>query len=209
MVTQAERRAGTIAAILASARREFGRRGFAATTIDDIAARGGVAKGAVYHHFKSKEAIFEQIVEAITAELAAEMPLAARGGKSMLDGIARGTLAYLTAISQPDTRLILLVDGPAVLGWNKWREIDQRHFGPLMRAPLEHALRDRMSQRQIEAVIHLLAGAVTEAAVVCAAADNPRKTARELTVAFRALLSGVVPDTPFSGARASSSSGAS
>lgn len=193
MVSQAERRASTIAAILAAARKEFGRRGFAATTIDEIAARAGIAKGAVYHHFPSKELIFEQVLERITAELAAETPLAARAGKTLLDAIARGTLVYLSAIGQPETRLILLVDGPAVLGWDKWREIDQRYFGPLTRVPLEIALKEKMPPRQIEAVIHLVIGAVTEAALVCASSENPRRTARELTEALRALLSGVIP----------------
>ena len=70
MSSQAERRAATVAAILTSARALFGGRGFEATSIDDIAEGAGVAKGAVYHHFDSKEAIFTQVLEAVQADIA-------------------------------------------------------------------------------------------------------------------------------------------
>ena len=135
MTSQAERRASTIAAIVRAARELFVARGFTAASIDDIGARAGVAKGAVYHHFESKEQILARVFEEMTAALAAEVASAAAAGRGILDSLERGTLTYLTLISGDRYRQVLLIDGPAVLGWEKWREIDQRYFGGAMQSP--------------------------------------------------------------------------
>lgn len=193
MVSQAERRAATMRDVEKAARALFGARGFADTTVDDIAARAGVAKGAVYHHFASKEEIFARVLEAIQAELAAaQVPPASAKPRDPLDMIAAGILHYLLAISQPDIKRILLIDGPAVMGWQKWRDIDMRYFGALTKAGLANALGDRVSPREIEPLAHLLMGAIMEAALVCATAKNPRKLAKELSAGIRALLGGLV-----------------
>jgi AcrR family transcriptional regulator len=125
MAKQAQRTEATTRAIEGAARKLFATRGFAATSIDDIAARAGVAKGAVYHHFASKEAIFARVLESLQAELAsAEVPAASRRITDPLDAIADAVLRWLVAASEPERKRILLVDGPAVLGWQRWREID-------------------------------------------------------------------------------------
>jgi AcrR family transcriptional regulator len=196
MVRQEERRAGTVAAILQAAEKEFGTRGFDATTIDTIAARAGVAKGAVYHHFQSKEEIFEQVLDQMFAAIARDLPAKAAKGKDMLDSLVKGTEAYLFAVTAPQASRILLIDGPAVLGWNRWREIDQHHFGRMMKSPMVREMRTRMKESEIEALLHLVTGAITEAALVAAAAGNPRKKARELAGGLRLLLAGLAIQIP-------------
>jgi len=188
MTSQAQRRATTIAAITRAAGELFAAHGFAATSIDDIARRAGVAKGAVYHHFESKEQIFARVFEQMTAALAAEVAATAAAGKSILDSFELGTLKYLTSISGDKCRQVLLIDGPAVLGWGKWREIDARHFGGTMQGPAKTTLRGRASLREIAAIRHLLAGAVAEAALVCATSDHRLRDARDLTSALRKML---------------------
>ena len=172
MTSQAQRRASTIASIISAASELFTARGFAATSIDDIASRAGVAKGAVYHHFESKEQIFQRVFEQMTATLAAEVAASAAAGKSILDSFERGTLKYLTAIAGDKFRQVLLIDGPAVLGWEKWREIDTRSFGGVMKAPVERTPLARLSAREMAAIGHLIAGALSEAALVCATSDH-------------------------------------
>jgi len=188
MVTQAERRSTTIRAILDAARKLFISRGFEQTSVDEIAARARVAKGAVYHHFASKELIFAQIFEEMTAELAALVPPAARAGKDVLDSIRRGTLKYLTSISGDEFRQVLLIDGPKVLGWEHWRAIDARYFGGTMNTPLGRELAARTSAREVEALGHLIAGAISEAALVCAASDNRVRKAKDLSAALQKML---------------------
>ena len=188
MTSQTQRRAATIAAITRAAGELFAAHGFAATSIDDIARRAGVAKGAVYHHFESKEQIFARVFEQMTAALAAEVAATAGTGKSILDSFELGTLKYLTSISSDKCRQVLLIDGPAVLGWGKWREIDTRYFGGTMQGPAKTTLRGRASSREIAAIRHLLAGAVAEAALVCATSDHRLRDARDLTSALRKML---------------------
>src|SRR5260370_22398391 len=132
MTSQAQRRAATIAAIISAAGKLFTARGFAATSIDDIASIAGVAKGAVYHHFESKEQIFQRVFEQMTGALAAEVAATAAAGKCILDRFERGTLKYLTSIAGNKFRQVLLIDGPALLGWEQWRENDTSSVGRLM-----------------------------------------------------------------------------
>ncbi len=188
MTSQAQRRASTIAAIVSAASELFTARGFAATSIDDIASRAGVAKGAVYHHFDSKEQIFQRVFEQMTEALAAQVRATAAAGKSILDSFERGTLKYLTSIAGDKFRQVLLIDGPAVLGWEKWREIDARYFGGAMNAPIEATAHVRVSAREMAAIGHLIAGALSEAALVCASSDHRVRDAHDFTSALLKML---------------------
>ena len=170
MATQAQRRAETIRAIVAAARGLFGSDGFAAPTIDRIAAAAGVAKGAVYHHFAAKDEIFERVLDTVQGELAAGTAKAAWGAKSPVEAIERGTRAFLKACTAPEVRRIVLFDGPAVLGWKRWREIDEAHFSALLAAAIAELRRSSPDTRGARALTRLLLGAVTEAALACASA---------------------------------------
>jgi AcrR family transcriptional regulator len=187
MSTQAERRAATVAAILESARALFGERGFEAASIDDIAEGAGVAKGAVYHHFDSKEAIFERVLDAVQAEIQQTPPPAGMAGGDLADLMAAGVEHYLRTASAPRFRRILLIDGPAVLGWRRWREIDDKYFGAGARMATAALLGQGASGAEIDAMTHLMMGAVMEAALVCATASDPDETARQLGVGLRRL----------------------
>ena len=192
MARQAERSAETIAAIELAARKLFASRGFAETSIDDIAARAGVAKGAVYHHFASTEAIFARLVDAVQAELAAELAGApAKRATDPADLFADAVLRYLLAASEPERKRILLIDGPAVIGWQAWREIDAKYFGAGTRLAVAALMGADPGPRAVEAVAHLVLGAVMEAALVCATAEDPRRSARDFTSALRRMLAGL------------------
>ena len=188
MATQQERRQATRGAIIKAAYRLFGDRGFAATTIDEVAGAARVAKGAVYHHFATKEALFEAVFEQVSQELVAEVDRVARSEKDALAAMARGTRAYFDACAIDRTGQIILHDGPAVLGWERWREIDNRHFGGRFPAAIEHAMDQGLIARQpIEPLARLLLGAVTEAAVACSGRDL-QKAGADYARAFQALL---------------------
>jgi AcrR family transcriptional regulator len=192
MASQADRRAATVGMILAEARRLFTERGFEATSIDDIAEAAGVAKGAVYHHFASKEAVFQRVLEDVQAQIASTpVPPEAPQSKHAADQIAAATLRYLLAASEPANRRVLLIDGPAVIGWRRWREIDDRFFGAGARLAMQWLLGPTASDQEIDAMTHLMMGAVMEAALVCATADDPRRTAQDLSDALGRMLGGL------------------
>jgi AcrR family transcriptional regulator len=188
MATQQERRQATRTAVIKAASRLFGDRGFAATTIDEIAAAARVAKGAVYHHFATKEAVFEAVFDQVSAGLLAEVDRVARSEKDALTAMAKGTQAYFAACAEDRTGQIVLHDGPAVLGWERWREIDNRHFGGRFLVALTRAMDEGLIARQpIEPLARLLLGAVTEAAVACSGHDL-QKAGADYARAFQGLL---------------------
>jgi len=192
MIRQIDRSTATIAGILAAARELFADEGFEAASIDGIATRAGVAKGAVYHHFASKEEIFTRVLEDVQAEIAAlPVPASTRALNDPVDVIAAETLRYLLAASDPSRKRILLIDGPAVIGWRKWREIDDRFFGAGARAALAAVTRGKANARELDALAHLLMGAVMEACLVCATAPDAKKAARELSQGLRKMLEGL------------------
>jgi AcrR family transcriptional regulator len=189
MATQLERRTGTRAAIIRAAKRLFGDRGFVATTMDDIAAAAKVAKGAVYHHFKTKEAVFEAVSEETSRDLVIEVDRIARNEKDPLAAMAAGTQAYFAICARSAMGQIILRDGPAVLGWERWRAIDSEHFGGKIRRGLSAAMDLGLIARQpIEPLARLLLGALAEAAVACAGRNDISKAGSEYARAFRSLL---------------------
>jgi AcrR family transcriptional regulator len=189
MAKQAERRAATTEAILKAGRRLFGERGFAATTMDDIAEAARVAKGAVYHHFATKEAVFEAVFDQVSRDLVLEIDRAARTERDVLAAMVAGTQHYFAACAKGPTGQIILRDGPAVLGWERWRDIDAQHFGGKIPRALAAAMDAGLIARQpVEPLARLLLGAVTEAAVACAGRSDVLKAGGEYSRAFKSLL---------------------
>jgi len=189
MATQAERRAATVESILKAGRLLFGERGFAATTIDDIAEQARVAKGAVYHHFATKEAVFEAVFDQVSRALMQEIDRAVRTEKDVLAAMVAGTQHYFAACAKGPTGQIILRDGPAVLGWERWREIDAQHFGGKIPRAIAAAMDSGLIARQpVEPLARLLLGAVTEAAVACAGRTDVLKAGHEYTRAFKSLV---------------------
>ncbi|MBR0796596.1 TetR/AcrR family transcriptional regulator [Bradyrhizobium jicamae] len=189
MATQAERREKTRNSIVKAARRIFGERGFAATTMDEIAAGARVAKGAVYHHFATKEAVFEAVFEQVSLDLVADLDRISRAENDPLAAMAAGTQGYFAACSKGPTGQIILRDGPAVLGWERWREIDARHFGGKFPRAIAAAMEAGVIAKQpIEPLARLLLGAVTEAAVAVSGGHDIGKAGTDYARAFRSLL---------------------
>ena len=189
MVKQADRRAATTEAILTAARRLFGEHGFAATTMDEIADAARVAKGAVYHHFKTKEAVFEAVFDQVSRDLVLEIDRAACAEKDVLAAMIAGTQHYFAATAKGPIGRIILRDGPAVLGWERWREIDAQHFGGKLPRAISAAMEAGLIARQpVEPLSRLLLGAMTEAAVACAGRADIAKAGAEYAGAFKSLV---------------------
>jgi len=192
MAKQAERREATREAILAAATTLFGEKGFAAATIDEIAIAAGVAKGAVYHHFPNKEAIFEAVLQRTSATLATRILAKVSQSPDVLAMVTRGTEAYFEACSEAPVGRIILKDGPAVLGWARWREIDEEHFGRAIPQALAIAMEQGLIEQQsVGPLSRLLLGAITEAAAACAMSADPAATGREHAAAFERLIRGL------------------
>jgi AcrR family transcriptional regulator len=134
--TQAERRSQTRAALLTAARNRFGLVGFERVTIDELAESAGVTRGALYHHFTSKEDLFEKVFELVQQELLDHIVKAANAGRA--DSLRVGARAYISLASRADFAQIALIDAPAVLGPSRYRSIDQAYFLPLVAQAIHH-----------------------------------------------------------------------
>ena len=192
MAKQAVRREITRGAIVGAAATLFGMKGFATATIDEIASAAGVAKGAVYHHFANKEAIFEAVLQKTSATLSVDILAKVSQSTDVLTMLTRGTEAYFEVCAAGPIGRIILKDGPAVLGWARWREIDEEHFGRAIPQALAIAMEQGLIEYQpVGPLSRLLLGAVTEAAAACAASADPLTTARDHAAAFERLIQGL------------------
>ena len=160
---------------MAAARRLFTERGYAGTGREDIAAAAGVTRGALYHHFASKEALFRAVVEELEQEMTTKVATVAMEGADAAAELRLGCLAFLDACLDPSVRRIVLLEAPAVLGWDQWREIDERYGLAL----LTHGVQAVMDAGLVEPgpvspLAHMLLGALNEAALLVATAKRPK-----------------------------------
>ncbi len=186
--TKAERSAVTKEALLAAARELFTERGYADVGVAELAQRAGVTTGAVYHHFGSKRGLFRALLEAVHEEVA-ESIAAAADGLSPWDQLVAGCEAFLRASTAPDVQRIMLVDGPAVLGWSAWRELDARTSMRQLEDVLALLVREgELADQPLEPLVHLLSGAMNEAALWLARSADRERALAETTAALNRML---------------------
>lgn len=180
--TQAERSATTRAALLRAARELFAANGFVATNREQIAERAGVTRGALYHHFGSKERLFRDVVEELEREIGERVMLAAAAaGNDAAEELRLGCMAFLDACLDPAVQRIVLIEAPVVLGWDQWREIDEKHGLMLVTTALQSVVDSgQMAPVAVEPLAHLLMGALNEAALLVATATKPRVARAEV-----------------------------
>lgn len=186
--TQQERSDATTGKLLAAARALFAEAGYAATSLDQIAAAASVTKGALYHHFEGKRDIFRAVYELEQARLS-DLALAAYGRKrDPWDAFEAGCRAFLEASLDPGVQRITLLDAPGALGWEEMRELESHSFD-MMVAGLGHAMdAGRVPRRPAEPLAYLLFGALCEAAMAIARADDPEASLKTMLRELRRLL---------------------
>ena len=158
--------------LLGAARELFGERGYEDTSVEEVLAASGVARGALYHHFHSKAELFDAVTEALFAEIASTTDAAAREEATPLERLRAGAGAWLDMARRPAIQRIVLLDSPAVLGWARWRALDEQHSLGDLRASLRRLAREgRVPAGQEEILAYMLLAALNEAAlfITCAA----------------------------------------
>ncbi|HJQ58586.1 MAG TPA: helix-turn-helix domain-containing protein [Vineibacter sp.] len=179
--TNPERHAATRAALLRQARRMFSEVGYAGAATEEIVRRAEVTRGALYYHFRDKQALFEAVFEDVAREIAARTDAAAAPARDALDGLLRGTKAFLDACLEPAARRIYLIDAPSVLGWHRWREIDGRHGVRSLREGIEAVLTAHPDRAlSPEVLTYLLSGALNEAVLWLNEARDEKAARREI-----------------------------
>lgn len=193
---QADRRAATRQALIDAGREAFAARGYGDASTEEIVRRASVTRGALYHHFTDKQDLFRAVVESIEGEISERVRQAARDAADPAAAFAAGVGAFLDACMKQDVRQILLLDGPAALGWQAWHAIEARYA----LAEIEQGVRSLIAAGALRdqsprPLAHLIHGALIEAGLVIAAADDSVAARREMGAGFDRLL-GLPPARP-------------
>ena len=183
----------TRAALIDVATDLFATNGYDATAIPTVLAAAGVSRGALYHHFESKEALFEAVLKSVEAQAMVKVTRAARDAGDPLDGLRRGCAAYLAMCRDPVVRQISLIDAPAVVGWERWREIDEQHAFGLVKAAIAAIAADgRVKPELVDVMAHMVLAALLEVALLVARADEERLAIRRGQEAIDELLTALL-----------------
>jgi AcrR family transcriptional regulator len=192
--TQAERSAATRGALVAAARKLFAERGYAAVGTPEVAAAAGVTRGALYHKFAAKADLFLAVYEQVEAEVTARIGelMASAGASDPLAALGAGADAFLYVCTEPEVQQIALLDAPAVLGWERWRAVGLNYGLGMTEAALRAAMdAGRIAEQPVRPLAHVLLGALDEAALYVARAEDPDTARDEMRPLFARLLAGL------------------
>ena len=179
----------TKANLVAAARELFGEHGYADTSIEEVVVRAGLTKGAVYHHFDGKEAlfraVFEQVYREVTDQAAAQFL-----GPDSWEALLAGCALWIDAHLDPVVRRIVLQDARAVLGWDEVRTIENRFGAVALRGALRKAMHAGVLERQpLRPLALLLSGALGEGCLYIAETDDAALARTEVLALIERMLS--------------------
>jgi AcrR family transcriptional regulator len=192
--TQAERTEVTRGKLIATGRALFAEKGFAATSTEDILGASGVSRGAMYHHFSSKTELFQAVFEAVENDLTNDIlaSATASGETDPMRILEAGFAAFLDQCRNPEVQRIVMLEGPTVLGWDTWHELDERYaFGTVKFVLTVAAESGRIEPDAVDPLSHLLVGAIMQAGMVVARADDPVAAKVAMVASWNQLLSSI------------------
>ncbi len=194
--------------LIAAARQLFGEHGYEDTSVEQVLAASGVARGALYHHFQSKAELFDAVAEAMFAEVADATNAAAGEGATPLERLRAGAHAWLDMACEPAVQRIVLLDSPTVLGWARWRALDEQHSLGDLRASLRRLARERrLPAAEEEILARMLLGALNEAALFITGADDETAALQTARAAVDLLIGRLIGGTRRAASAAARSAG--
>ena len=171
------------------ATRLFAEHGYEGTSIEAVLSAAGVSRGALYHHFAGKEALFEAVVSAVSEQVTVELTEAVQGCADPLDAMRTAAVAWIGLAADPVIQRVVLVDAPSVLGWDRWRAMDDGRTLGAMRAMLQAISdSDRLPAELVGPFSHMILAALDEIVLVIARAPDSEAAVAEGRMAVQALL---------------------
>jgi AcrR family transcriptional regulator len=189
---KAEQSEATRGALVTGARELFAERGYAAVATEEIVQRAGLTRGALYHHFRDKRALFRAVVEQLEEESVERIASSALEQPDPWQMQITALNAYLDGCLDSAVQRILLVDAPSVLGSEEWREIEAKYGLALVRMGLESVMQAGLiAEQPVEPLAHLMLGALAEAGLMIARSEDPQKARQEVGESVERLLEGL------------------
>jgi AcrR family transcriptional regulator len=192
--TQAERTAATRARLLEAGRALFATDGYAAVSTQAIVDAAGVTRGALYHQFGDKAGLFDAVYEEVERDVVAAIMtrIAAAAPATQLEAMRIGARLFLEECSSPKVQRIVLIDAPAVLGWDRWREVGMRYGLGIVEAMLMQAIADgAIPDQPTRPAAHVLLGALDEAALYVSRAADAAKALEQMFLVCDRLITGI------------------
>jgi AcrR family transcriptional regulator len=184
-----ERGQATRAHLIDVATKMFAEHGYDGTSIEAVLAESGASRGSLYHHFAGKDALFLAALENVSSRIEAQILAAAQDAGDPLAWLRACGLAWIRLARDQDVRQIMLTDAPAVLGWQRWRELDEQGPLGLIRASMTYAAdAGQIDPRHADAFAHIVLAAVNELALMIARSDDPAATPSAEESAFGVFL---------------------
>jgi AcrR family transcriptional regulator len=191
---KAEQSEATRGKLIGVARELFARKGYAGVSIEEIVQAADVTRGALYHHYDSKRELFGAVHDDVQRELTARIQSAAAAEPDVERHLEAGCMAFLDACLDADVQRVVLLDAPSVLGWELWREVDLRISLGMLRQALETGMRSGYFERQpVDPLAQVLLGALNEAGLFIARAEDPVAARTEAGRTVSRLLAGLRP----------------
>ena len=191
-----ERGRATRAHLIEVATRLFAERGYDGTSIEAVLAESGVSRGSLYHHFPGKEALFWAVMEDVGDRAGQQGEGAMRDAPDPVAALRAGGLVWIRQAGDPVVRQIMLIDAPAVLGWQRWRELDEPVL-EVIRGALGYAAEaGRIEHRHVNTFAHIALAAANEVAMMIARADDPAAAVTAGESAFAEFLDRLLGQAP-------------
>jgi AcrR family transcriptional regulator len=193
--TQAERSAATQQSLLAAARRLWGERGYAAVSTPEIAQAAGVTRGAMYHQYPDKAKLFHAVLEAVETDVIERLgaAVAAKQPKTPAGALRIAADAWLDIASEHEVRQLVLLDAPSILGWAGFREISLRYGLGMTEQLLKSAIdAGELTPQPTRPLATVMIGALDEAAMSIANADNPEQEKADVRKVIHNLIDGLL-----------------
>ena len=184
--------ASTKRALVEVATELFTEQGYAGTSLDEIVAGARVTKGALYHHFSGKQALFEDVFENVEDAAAKSIRRAVKGHKDPWEKALAGLRAFLEVCQEPAYRRVVIAEGPAVLGYEKFREQEERSTFGIVQDIVAAVLRTyELEQSMVETFSRVFFGAMSAAGSAVTTADDPKRASAEVEAAIAFILAGL------------------
>jgi AcrR family transcriptional regulator len=179
-------------ALVDSGRDLFTKRGYAGTSLEAIVKRARVTKGALYHHFSGKQALFEAAFDQVETSAMNKLTEAVAGEGTAWERALEGIQAYVGVCLEPAYQRIVIHEAPVVMGWERWRECEENFSFGLIRAVVQSLVEaGEIDAVPIEVTARILFGALSSGASIIASAEDPKKASTEVHATVVRVLEGM------------------